>query len=163
MAQTPPIDSAELVLILQFSERVPPAGVRVFLDSRQLSFHLCRVDSAFDVQLYEAAVWRAVVVLGGPQGAYEEQRYPYLTLVKRLLAAQLQRATPILGICLGCQILADGQPQAQPQPHSPCTRQPHAPPTLTSSRSCLCLRCGCVQSSAARLTRVTVQSWATRP
>ena len=143
MAQSPPSSSADLVLILQFSERVPPAGVRTFLDTHHLPFHLCRVDSAYDVAAYEAAVWRAIVVLGGPQGAYEEERFPYLATVKRLLTAQLQRAAPILGICLGCQILADGRPQPHPPPLSftaPALMALH----LTDCSSLpLVWRCGC--------------------
>ena len=106
MAQCPPNESSQYVLVLQFSDRVPPAQLRVFLEQRSLPFHTLRVYEPFALPAYEAAVWRAMVVLGGPQGAYEDALHPYLTSVKALMAAQLQRATPMLGICLGCQLLA---------------------------------------------------------
>ncbi|VFR25525.1 Glutamine amidotransferase, class I [plant metagenome] len=47
-----------------------------------------------------------LVVLGGPIGAFDDDRYPFLaaelTLVRQRLAARL----PILGICLGAQLMA---------------------------------------------------------
>jgi GMP synthase (glutamine-hydrolysing) len=40
-------------------------------------------------------------------GAYEEDRYPWMAAEKRLLRDLVSRGTPTLGICLGCQLLAD--------------------------------------------------------
>jgi GMP synthase (glutamine-hydrolysing) len=47
-----------------------------------------------------------LVVLGGPIGAYEEDAYPFLLAELRLLEKRLAAARPVLGICLGSQILA---------------------------------------------------------
>lgn len=47
-----------------------------------------------------------LVVLGGPIGVYEEDSYPFLTDELRLLERRLTAGRPILGICLGCQLLA---------------------------------------------------------
>ena len=47
-----------------------------------------------------------VVVLGGPMGAYEADRYPFLTDSMRLLERLVERGTPTLAICLGAQLLA---------------------------------------------------------
>lgn len=51
--------------------------------------------------------WSGIVSLGGFMGAYEEDAYPWLAAEKRLLADAVAAGTPVLGICLGCQILAD--------------------------------------------------------
>ena len=107
MAQPPPAATSSTVLVLQFSERVPPAHVQYYFDANAIAYHILRVDLPFVLRLYMDQTWRAIVALGGPQGAYEEEQHPFLRDVKQLLAAQLQRNTPILGICLGCQILAD--------------------------------------------------------
>ena len=107
MAQAPPAATRSTVLILQFSERVPPAHVQYFFDTHSIAYHILHVDQPFVLRQYIDETWRAIVVLGGPQGSYEEEQYPYLREVKQLLAAQLQSNTPILGICLGCQLLAD--------------------------------------------------------
>lgn len=48
-----------------------------------------------------------VVSLGGVMGAYDEGRYPFLADEKRFLQAAADRGLPVLGICLGCQLLAD--------------------------------------------------------
>lgn len=47
-----------------------------------------------------------LVVLGGPIGVYEEDAYPFLSDELRLLERRLAAGRPILGICLGCQLLA---------------------------------------------------------
>jgi GMP synthase (glutamine-hydrolysing) len=47
-----------------------------------------------------------LVVLGGPIGAYEEECYPFLTPEIALIKARLETAKPVLGICLGAQLMA---------------------------------------------------------
>jgi len=51
--------------------------------------------------------WSALVSLGGRMGAYEVEAYPWLAAEKRLLAGAVAAGLPTLGICLGCQVLAD--------------------------------------------------------
>lgn len=50
---------------------------------------------------------RGVVVLGGPQSAYQEKEYPYLATEKTYVAAAYTAGVPMLAICLGSQIAAD--------------------------------------------------------
>jgi GMP synthase (glutamine-hydrolysing) len=50
--------------------------------------------------------FRAVVALGGPMGVYESDKYPWISDEIRLFQACLEKEVPILGICLGSQILA---------------------------------------------------------
>lgn len=47
-----------------------------------------------------------VVVLGGPIGVYEKDAYPFLASEIEAVAARLQSNKPILGICLGAQLMA---------------------------------------------------------
>ena len=47
-----------------------------------------------------------LVVLGGPIGAYEEHRYPFLTGEIDLIRRRLTSGRPILALCLGAQLLA---------------------------------------------------------
>jgi GMP synthase (glutamine-hydrolysing) len=47
-----------------------------------------------------------LVVLGGGMGVYEAERYPYLRDEMRLLRAAVESRLPVLGICLGSQLLA---------------------------------------------------------
>jgi len=57
--------------------------------------------------LPDARGWAGVVSLGGSMGAYQEDSYPWLAAEKRLLARVVEAGIPTLGICLGCQLLAD--------------------------------------------------------
>ncbi len=48
-----------------------------------------------------------VVSLGGPMGAYDEDKHDFIAPEKELLRQAVAREIPVLGICLGCQMLAD--------------------------------------------------------
>ena len=47
-----------------------------------------------------------VVVLGGPIGVYEQDTYPFIAGEIAAVAARLQSNKPLLGICLGAQMMA---------------------------------------------------------
>ncbi|MEJ5339441.1 MAG: gamma-glutamyl-gamma-aminobutyrate hydrolase family protein [Aquificaceae bacterium] len=47
-----------------------------------------------------------LIVLGGYMGAYEEKMYPFLSYEYRIMEKALKKDIPILGICLGSQMLA---------------------------------------------------------
>jgi len=47
-----------------------------------------------------------VVVLGGPIGVYEQETYPFIAGEIAAVAARLATNKPILGICLGAQMMA---------------------------------------------------------
>jgi GMP synthase-like glutamine amidotransferase len=48
----------------------------------------------------------AMVILGGPMNVYEEERYPFLKDEDKLITRALVEEIPLLGICLGAQLLA---------------------------------------------------------
>ena len=48
----------------------------------------------------------ALVVLGGDQNVCERDRFPYLDEEIDLIAGWLDRGRPLLGVCLGAQLLA---------------------------------------------------------
>lgn len=47
-----------------------------------------------------------LVVLGGPIGAYEDDKYPLLACELKLLKTRLAAGKPTIGICLGAQLMA---------------------------------------------------------
>ena len=57
----------------------------------------------------EPELWKdadLAVVLGGPIGVYQEDLYPFLADEKVLVASRLASGRPLLGICLGAQLMA---------------------------------------------------------
>ncbi len=47
-----------------------------------------------------------LVVLGGPQGVYEEKQFPWMTKELDAIRKCLDASLPVLGVCLGSQMLA---------------------------------------------------------
>lgn len=50
--------------------------------------------------------YQGLIVLGGWMGVYEADQYPHLKLECQLIEEALKKEIPVLGICLGAQILA---------------------------------------------------------
>lgn len=48
----------------------------------------------------------ALVVMGGPMNAYEEDEYPFLRQEDMLLRQAIAEDVPVMGVCLGAQLLA---------------------------------------------------------
>jgi len=48
----------------------------------------------------------AVVVMGGAMGVHDTDRYPWLAPERAWIAETVRAAVPVLGICLGAQLLA---------------------------------------------------------
>ena len=67
----------------------------------------------FDVVLAPKTSWEQlatdythIIIMGGPQSVYEDNRFPYLRQELGYLAEMKARGTRLLGICLGAQLLA---------------------------------------------------------
>lgn len=50
--------------------------------------------------------YRGLIVLGGPMGVYEHDTYPFINAEIELIESALKTGVPMLGICLGAQLLA---------------------------------------------------------
>lgn len=48
-----------------------------------------------------------LIVMGGSMGVYDHREHPWLISEKKFLARAISAAKPIIGICLGAQLLAD--------------------------------------------------------
>ncbi len=55
----------------------------------------------------DLASFAMLVVMGGPMGIYDNDKYPWLGPEKAFLKTVVEAKKPVLGICLGAQLLAD--------------------------------------------------------
>lgn len=70
-------------------------------------FHLHFLEAGVDdLDLLDPLVPELLVVLGGPIGVYEQERYPYLQTEIEWLRKRVLAERPTLGICLGSQLIA---------------------------------------------------------
>jgi len=58
-------------------------------------------------QLPEAGAVDFLVVMGGPMNVYEYRQHPWLRAEKEFISRQIERGVPVLGVCLGAQLIAD--------------------------------------------------------
>lgn len=93
------------ILVLQHIHCETPGLIADSLQARGGQLHVIRSDEGQPVPaaMGDAA---ALVVMGGPMGVYEQERYPFLRDEIRLLQDALAASKPILGVCLGSQLLA---------------------------------------------------------
>jgi len=49
----------------------------------------------------------ALIVMGGPMGVADDHQFPWLTLEKEFIESVIKRDIPVLGVCLGAQLIAN--------------------------------------------------------
>jgi GMP synthase (glutamine-hydrolysing) len=92
------------LLVLQHIACEPPAAFEEELLERGLE--LVRVELDEGEAIPERDDFAAIVVMGGPMGAYEDDEHPWLAGEKRYLREAVGRDVPVWGVCLGAQLLA---------------------------------------------------------
>lgn len=93
---------APVVLVVEHDRECPPGWIGTWLEEEGCTLDVCR-PYAGD-RLPELASYDAFVVLGGPMGAHDDDRHPWLGPVKELLREACDSRLPTLGICLGHQL-----------------------------------------------------------
>ena len=90
------------VLVLQHEPFEGPGTLRDALSGCEL-----RIVRTYADEIVPGALdGDGLVVLGGGMGVYEADRHPHLRDEMRLLADTVRAGRPVLGICLGSQLLA---------------------------------------------------------
>lgn len=95
-------------LNIQIFQHVPfegPATIEPYFISMG---HRVRVTKLFAENSAEVlADTDALIIMGGPMGTSDEESFPWLVDEKRAILKAIELDMPILGICLGAQLLAE--------------------------------------------------------
>jgi GMP synthase (glutamine-hydrolysing) len=93
------------VWVLQHHPAENLGAIADALESAALAWQYVRV---FDGQPVPADMKGAggLIVMGGPESVYQLDRYPYLRAEIALIENALKAGRPVLGVCLGSQLLA---------------------------------------------------------
>lgn len=92
------------VLVVEHDAECPPHLFGDWLTEAGCRLDVCRPYAGDP--LPALAGYAGLVVLGGPMGANDDDRHPWLGPVKELLREARASAVPTLGICLGHQLAA---------------------------------------------------------
>ncbi len=92
------------LLVLQHIACEPPAAYEDELLAWGAGLH--RVMVGQGDPLPDWRDYAGIVAMGGPMGAYEDDRFPWLVAERQLIADAVRSGTPYWGVCLGAQLLA---------------------------------------------------------
>jgi GMP synthase (glutamine-hydrolysing) len=92
------------LLVLQHIACEPPAAYEDEMRAWGVDLHRVQIDEGQALPDWRG--FAGIVAMGGPMGAYEDERLPWLATEKRLIAEAVRAGTPYWGVCLGSQLLA---------------------------------------------------------
>jgi GMP synthase (glutamine-hydrolysing) len=92
------------LLVLQHIACEPPAAYEDELLAWGAQLHRIMVDEGDPLPDWRE--YAGIVAMGGPMGAYEDERFPWLVAERELIADAVRAGTPYWGVCLGVQLLA---------------------------------------------------------
>lgn len=93
------------VLIVKNAREEGPGALAKFLGGKGIEF--LEIEAYLENWKIEMVnPYDFLVVLGGPMGVYEIDKYRYLAKVARAIEVFLEKGKKVLGICLGAQLLA---------------------------------------------------------
>ncbi|MBD3886172.1 type 1 glutamine amidotransferase [Phormidium tenue FACHB-886] len=93
------------LLVIQNSHLAPLGVLGECLTERNIGVEIITPYTGKSIPVY-AYPYNGLVVLGGPMHAEDDEHYPYLKDVTRLVQLFSAEHKPILGLCLGAQIIA---------------------------------------------------------
>lgn len=79
--------------------------IKTCLDKRRLNVAEHHLYTGVQVPSFSPEI-KALIVMGGPMNVDETHLYPFLDAELKLIAQALQAKRPVLGICLGSQLIA---------------------------------------------------------
>ena len=93
-------------LVVQPVADVKPGLIKDELDSAGWQLDIRQMEEPGSALPGDLSGFNALVIMGGPMNVYEEDAFPYLKQVDRLIKEAVRKGLPVLGACLGGQLIA---------------------------------------------------------
>lgn len=94
-------------LRIHYLQHVPFEGLGCIADWISAKGHSLSSTKFFENnQLPELTDFDWLIVMGGPMGVYDEEKYDWLSGEKKFIRLAIQSGKTVIGICLGAQLIA---------------------------------------------------------
>jgi GMP synthase-like glutamine amidotransferase len=100
------VSSEPQVLVVQHVEQEHAGLIADVLAGLRIHMDVIRPDLG-DAIPENPVPYSGIVLMGGPQSVHGDDQDPFFAREKKLVRSSIGLGVPILGICLGCQILAE--------------------------------------------------------
>lgn len=95
------------VLVFQHVPFEDLGAMAPWLDARKAQVQVIRQYEPESGLLPALSAIDLIIVLGGPMSVHDTDQYPWLEAEKAYIQSALRAKTPILGLCLGAQLIAE--------------------------------------------------------
>jgi GMP synthase (glutamine-hydrolysing) len=93
-----------MIVIFQHGAGEPPGHILEIIENKGLQYEIIRPYISEPVP--EHVTGSHYIYLGGQMSVNDEERYPWLSREKMLIRDAVRSGVPVLGVCLGAQLIA---------------------------------------------------------
>jgi GMP synthase (glutamine-hydrolysing) len=99
------VKASKEILVLQHADNESPGMLADFFNDKGWTVRTIHMGQ-MKLKPFDMLNAALIIAMGGPMNVYETEKYPFLKNEEELLHNAMTRKIPVLGICLGAQILA---------------------------------------------------------
>jgi GMP synthase (glutamine-hydrolysing) len=92
-----------MITLFQHGKDEPPGEIEIYLRELRVPFEIIRL---FETDTVPTVPSSGLIVLGGQMSVNDMKKYPFLIEEKRVIRDMVSAGEPVLGICLGAQMIA---------------------------------------------------------
>jgi GMP synthase-like glutamine amidotransferase len=93
------------VLIIKNTENEGPGTIEKFLNEKEMAYSIVNMNSCH-AEIPDVKEHSHLVIMGGPVAVYNIDNHPFLHYEAAIIRAFIKTDKPVLGICLGAQMIA---------------------------------------------------------
>lgn len=98
-----------MILVIQNSKTFPLGYIEEEMKRYHLPFYLVEGENLREdtVKIFTERNYTGLIILDGPQSVYEEEKFNFITVEKKIASEFIDKGKPTIGIGLGCHIIAN--------------------------------------------------------